>query len=174
MPFSLIGGTVVSLALALPAISVPAAQPYDLGRPARPDEIAGWGIDVAPDGRGLPPGRGDVAQGETIFAEKCSSCHGEQGAGGLADRLVGGRGSLATFKPVKTVGSYWPYATTVFDYVRRAMPYNAPQSLSSEEVYSLVAYLLWLNGIVPRDFVLDQQTLPGVRMPNRGGFIRRP
>ena len=170
MPSSRVGRAVLALALAATASPVLAAEPYGLGRAARPDEVAGWDIDVATDGTGLPLGRGDVARGEAVFAQKCSACHGDKGAGGLSDRLVGGAGSLATAKPVKTVGSYWPYATTAFDYIRRAMPYNAPQSLSSDEVYSLVAYLLWLNDIVPRDSVLNQDTLPRVRMPNREGF----
>jgi S-disulfanyl-L-cysteine oxidoreductase SoxD len=158
----------VAAALALVAISSALAAPvYGFGRPARPDEIAGWDIDVAPDGAGLPPGHGDVAEGEALFAKTCAACHGE---GGAADRLVGGQGSLATPKPIKTVGSYWPYATTLFDYVRRAMPYTAPQSLSPNQVYGLVAYLLWCNGIVPRGTRLDQATLARVRMPNRNGF----
>jgi cytochrome c len=164
-------GVASIIALALLAAPVPAATPYGLGRPARPDEVAGWNIDVAPDGAGLPPGSGDVAQGEAVFAEKCAACHGEKGAGGLADRLVGGQGSLGTAKPIKTVGSYWPYATTAFDYIRRAMPYGAPQSLSPHEVYGVVAYLLWLNNIVPRDAVLDRRSLPRIQMPNRNGFV---
>jgi cytochrome c len=154
------------------AAPVSAAAPLGFGRPARPDEIAGWDIDVAPDGRGLPAGRGDVGGGEAVFAQQCAACHGLKGVGGSADRLVGGAASLATPRPVKTVGSYWPYATTAFDYIRRAMPYNAPQSLSSNEVYGVVAYLLWLNDIIPRDAVMDRRTLPTVRMPNRNGFTR--
>jgi len=144
--------------------------PYGLGCPASPAQIAGWDIDVRADGAGLPLGRGSVSDGQVVYARSCSGCHGQQGGGGYADALVGGRGSLATAKPVRTVGSYWPYATTLFDYVRRAMPYNAPQSLSSDQTYAVVAYVLFLNGLVPADAVLDEKTLPGVRMPNRNGF----
>lgn len=144
-----------------------------LGTLATPEQIRGWDIDVRPDGAGLPPGQGTVAQGEKVFAEQCSACHGEKGqnpAKGF-DRLVGGKGTLATPKPVQTVGSYWPYATTVFDYVRRAMPFTAPQSLSNDEVYSVVAYLLFLNDIVPREAVMNAQELKKVKMPNADGFI---
>ncbi len=165
---------VLGLALALTMGGVQSfAQPsaYGLGHPATPAEIAGWNIDVRPDGAGLPPGRGDVASGEAVFAAKCAACHGVGGEGGLADPLVGGQGSLATSKPLKTIGSYWPFATTVFDYIRRAMPYTAPQSLQPDEVYSLVAYLLWRNGVVRRETMLDRETLPRVEMPNRCGFL---
>jgi cytochrome c len=149
----------------------PATARYGLGRIATPAEIAMWDIDVLPDGTGLPPGRGSVAEGQEIYAHACAMCHGALGEGDVADRLVGGRGTLATATPVQTVGSYWPYATTLFDYVRRAMPFNAPQSLSADEVYAVCAYLLHLNGIVPAAAVMDSQTLPLVMMPNRHGFI---
>lgn len=142
-----------------------------LGRPAPADLIRRLDRTVASDGRGLPAGSGTVAAGHAIFADKCASCHGEEGTGGAAEPLVGGRGSLASAKPLKTVGSYWPYATTLFDYVRRAMPLTAPRSLADREVYSLVAYLLWRNGIVAADTRLDRKSLPRVRMPNRGGFV---
>ena len=122
------------------------------------------------DGRGLPAGHGSVRQGQTLFGERCAACHGAQGEGGSADRLVGGQGTLATGKPVRTVGSFWPYATTLFDYIRRAMPYDAPQSLSADETYALSAYVLHLNGILPEDVELDAASLPKVRMPNRDGF----
>ncbi|SEP42110.1 cytochrome c [Methylobacterium sp. ap11] len=145
--------------------------PHRLGRPATPDAIAAWNIDVRPDGAGLPPGRGSVAEGRAVFAARCASCHGETGQGGAADRLVGGQGTLATAKPVRTVGSFWPYATTLFDYVRRAMPFDAPQSLTDAEVYAVSTYLLHLNGIVPADAVLDARSLPAVAMPNRAGFV---
>jgi mono/diheme cytochrome c family protein len=148
-----------------------AAERYDFGRPATQQEIAGWNIDVSPDGAGLPPGRGDVHQGEAIFAAKCASCHGAHGEGKPMDRLVGGVGTLRDKKPEKTVGSFWPYATTLFDFVRRAMPLNAPQSLSPDEVYAVSAYLLFLNGIVPQDTTLDSGALAKIRMPNRDGFV---
>ena len=143
-----------------------------LGRVANPDEIASWDISIGPDGAGLPPGRGTPQQGETVYAEKCVACHGEKGAGKPNDQLVGGRGSLSGDQaPVKTVGSFWPYATTLFDYVRRAMPLNAPKSLSDDEVYAVSAYILQLNGIIGEADAMDAQTLPQVQMPNRDGFI---
>jgi len=143
------------------------------GTPATPDQIGGWDIDVRPDGSGLPQGTGTVERGEKIYAEQCAACHGEKGqkpAKGF-DQLAGGRGTLASPKPVRTIGSNWPYATTIFDYVRRAMPFPAPQSLTTDEVYSVVAYLLYINDILPKEAVLNAQTLPKVRMPNADGFI---
>jgi S-disulfanyl-L-cysteine oxidoreductase SoxD len=141
-----------------------------IGHVATPAEIAGWDIDVRADGHGLPPGHGSVREGEKIFAETCAACHGAKGEGKPADRLVGGFGTLATSKPVRTVGSYWPYATTLFDYIRRAMPFNAPQSLTADQIYAVSAYILYLNNIVTEDTVLDAASLPRVRMPNRQGF----
>ena len=148
------------------------AEGPGLGRVATPDEIGSWDVSIGPDGAGLPPGRGTPKQGETVFAEKCVACHGEKGAGKPNDQLVGGRGSLSGEQaPVKTVGSFWPYATTLFDYVRRAMPLNAPKSLSDDEVYAVSAYILQLNGIIGEADAMDAQTLPQVQMPNRDGFI---
>jgi cytochrome c len=146
---------------------------FGIGTPATPNQIRGWDIDVRPDGTGLPKGSGTVEKGEIIYAEQCAGCHGEKGLNPAIgfDLLVGGKGTLATPKPVRTVGSNWPYATTIFDYVRRAMPFTSPQSLSPDEVYSVVAYLLHVNGIVPQKTVLNAQTLPKVKMPNAGGFI---
>jgi S-disulfanyl-L-cysteine oxidoreductase SoxD len=144
--------------------------PFGIGHAATPAEIAGWDIDVRADGRGLPPGHGSVRDGEKIFAETCAACHGAKGEGKPADRLVGGFGTLATSKPVRTVGSYWPYATTLFDYTRRAMPFNAPQSLTADQIYAVSAYILYLNHVVTEDTVLDAASLPRVRMPNRNGF----
>jgi cytochrome c len=158
---------VAALALAVRAETAPR---YGLGTPATPAEIAGWNIDARADGAGLPPGRGSVSEGQAIYASTCAGCHGRGGQGGVADALVGGDGTLATANPVRTVGSYWPYATTLFDYVRRAMPYNAPQSLSADQTYAVVAYVLNLNHILPDGAVLDAQSLPRVRMPNRNGF----
>ncbi len=153
------------------ALSGPAAaQPLGIGRDAAPAEIAAWDSDVRPDGAGLPPGRGNVAEGQAVFAQACSACHAMTGNPGPAPSLAGGIGSLASAKPVRTVGSYWPYATTVFDYIRRAMPFNAPHSLTDDQVYAVTAYVLNANGIVPADAVLDHDTLPQVRMPNRDGF----
>jgi cytochrome c len=148
-----------------------AADTPNLGRVAAPDEIAKWDISIGPDGAGLPSGRGTPAEGEAVYAAKCLACHGEKGAGKPNDRLVGGEGTLGGDTPVKTVGSYWPFATTIFDYVRRAMPLNESKSLSNDEIYAVVAYLLRLNGIIQNGDVMDQQTLPKVRMPNRDGFV---
>ena len=168
-------GKIASATLAIAAIAasgaVCAAERYDFGRPATPEEIKGWDIDVSPDGAGLPPGHGGVQQGAAIFAAKCASCHGPQGQGKPMDRLVGGMGTLRDKKPEKTVGSFWPYATTLFDFVRRAMPLNAPQSLTPDEVYAVSAYVLFLNGIVAQDTTLDADTLAKIKMPNRDGFV---
>jgi hypothetical protein len=147
---------------------------YNIGHAATPDEIKGWNIDIGRDGTGLPPGRGSVAQGRTVYAEQCAVCHGPSGEGGLGDKLAGGQGTLAMPKPVKTVGSFWPYAPTLFDYIRRAMPLNAPQSLSNEDVYAVSAYILNLNGLLPADASLDATTLSAVKMPNRAGFTDDP
>jgi cytochrome c len=128
-----------------------AAYPYDFGRPATPEEIKVWDIDIRPDGAGLPEGSGTGERGMAIYEENCAACHGSNGQGGVKDRLVGGIGTLASDNPVKTVGSYWPHATTLFDYVRRAMPYPAPGTLSDDDTYALVAYMLSVNGIVSMD-----------------------
>jgi S-disulfanyl-L-cysteine oxidoreductase SoxD len=143
----------------------------NLGRPATPAEIAGWDISIPPDGRGLPQGRGTSVEGATVYAAKCQVCHGERGAGGPNDRLVGGLGTLASATPVRTIGSYWPYATTVFDYLRRAMPFMQPHSLTDDEVYAVTAYLLQLNGIIGAGDEMNARTLPAVRMPNVGNFV---
>jgi len=148
-----------------------AARTPNLGKPADPAAVAALDISIPPDGKGLPTGSGSVEQGAAIFATKCQACHGANGVGGPNDRLTGGVGSLASPRPVKTVASYWPYATTVFDYIRRAMPITAPQSLTNNEAYALTAYLLSIDGIVAKDARLDAQTLPKVQMPNRSGFI---
>ncbi len=147
---------------------------YGFGRPAADAEINAWNIDVAPDGTGLPPGQGTVQQGAVVYAKQCASCHGVTGVEGPQQRLLGGQGSLASDKPVKTIGSFWPYATTLYDYIYRAMPLTAPQSLTADEVYALVAWLLHENGIVLADAVMDATTLPAVRMPNRDGFVQDP
>jgi len=142
-----------------------------LGTAAPAEEVAQLDISIPPTGQGLPPGGATARQGATLYAAKCASCHGAQGGGKPADALVGGIGSLATERPVRTVGSYWPYATTLFDYIRRAMPLAKPLSLSNDEVYALSAYILYLNGIVAEDEAMTATTLPLVRMPNRSGFI---
>jgi S-disulfanyl-L-cysteine oxidoreductase SoxD len=143
----------------------------NLGRVATSAEVAGWDVSIPPDGTGLPPGRGTSAQGAVVYEQKCQNCHGEKGAGQPNDRLVGGHGTLASKTPVRTVGSYWPYATTVFDYVRRAMPYTQSHSLSDDEAYAVTAYLLHLNGVIGEADVMNAQTLAKVKMPNRDNFI---
>jgi len=142
-----------------------------LGRPATPSEIAAVDLSIPPDGTGLPAGQGTAREGAALFGRLCASCHGPKGVGGPNDRLAGGEGSLTSSQPIKTIGSYWQWATTLFDYTRRAMPYGAPMSLKDSEVYALTAYMLHLNGIVGEDEVLDATTLPKVKMPNRDNFI---
>jgi S-disulfanyl-L-cysteine oxidoreductase SoxD len=154
--------------------SVKAQSRYGIGRVATPTEIAGWNIDIDRDGHNLPPGSGSVSHGHEVFDQQCASCHGAKGEGGVGDRLVGGQGTLATPKPVRTVGSYWPYAPTLFDYIRRAMPQNAPQSLGNDDVYAVSAYILNLNGLLPDDATLDARTLGAIKMPNRNMFVSDP
>lgn len=141
-----------------------------LGEPLTAAEIEDGNFVVMPSGDGLPEGSGTAVEGEEIYRVHCLSCHGERGEGGLSDRLAGGHGSLDGSAPVRTVGSYWPYATTAFDYIRRAMPYQEPDVLSADEVYAVTAYLLYVNDIVERRERLDAATLPEVKMPNQDGF----
>jgi cytochrome c len=151
--------------------------PYGFGTTAGEQEIAAVDIDAMPDGRGLPPGSGTYVQGAEVYAVQCAACHGEQleGIPDLGgDKLIGGRGSLASGSPIKTIESYWPYATTVFDYVKRAMPFPAPGSLSDDEVYAVSAFILAEAGIIGRDQVMNATTLPDVLMPNRDGFVPDP
>ena len=149
-----------------------AAESPNLGQVGTPEEIASWDISIGPDGVGLPPGSGTPKQGEAVYAGKCVTCHGEKGAGKPNDQLAGGQGTLPGDKPpVKTVGSFWPYATTIFDYVRRAMPYNQSKSLTDDETYAVVAYILNLNGIIADNNTMDAQTLRKVKMPNWDGFV---
>ena len=155
------------LALASP---VAAQQSPNLGKPISPEDLASWDISIGPDGAGLPPGSGMPAQGAVVYAEKCAACHGDKGEGKPNARLVGGQ-ITGNGPVVKTVGSYWPYATTLFDFTRRAMPWTAPKSLTDNEVYAVTAYILRLNGIISDNDVIDAKTLPQVKMPNRDGFI---
>ena len=151
------------------------AQAPQFGQVIPPSDIAPWDISIGPDGAGLPAGRGTAAEGEAVYAAQCQACHGEKGAGTPNDRLVGGMGSLAPGKaPVRTIGSYWPYATTLFDYVRRAMPFQETKSLTPDELYAVSAYILHLNGIIRNEDVIDAESLPKVMMPNRDGFILFP
>ena len=149
-----------------------AAETPKHGKPITAEEIAAWDITIGPDGAGLPPGSGTAKQGEAVYAGKCVACHGEKGTGKPYDALAGGKDTLvAPQAPVRTVGSYWPYATTVFDYVRRARPVAETKSLTSDELYAVTAYILHLNGIVGETDTMNAETLPKVRMPNRDGFV---
>jgi mono/diheme cytochrome c family protein len=160
--------------LAFAAIQVVAAErrPLGFGSPLTADELKPFDIDVRRDGAGLPPGRGTVKEGEAVFAQSCAACHGDGGEQPISAslRLTGGKGTLTAPNAVQTVGSYWPFATTLYDYIGRAMPFNAPQSLSPDQVYAVTAYVLHLNGIVPEDAAMDAASLPKVLMPNKDGF----
>jgi cytochrome c len=166
---------ILLLLFASPALAQPkneSPRQYGIGHAATPAEIAGWDIDVRPDGQGAPPGHGSVKEGEKIYMDRCAACHGEFGeSAGRWPALAQGKGTLASADPVKTVGSYFPYLSSVFDYVRRAMPFGDAQSLSNDELYAVVAYVLNLNDIVDDKFVLSKQTWSQVKMPNQGGFI---
>jgi len=156
--------------LALAASPSARAQEFGLGRTPRPEEIRRVDISIPPSGEGLPRGRGTAEQGARIYETQCARCHGATGVEGPEDVLVGGAGSLATAQPIKTVGSYWPYAATLWDYVNRAMPFDRPGTLPADDVYAVVAYMLALNGIVTDTEILDATTLPRIHMPNRDGF----
>ena len=150
----------------------PVAEGPNLGVAVSHEDIAAWDIAIGPDGTNLPPGGASAAEAKDLYIEQCASCHGMDGEGGVADKLVGGIGSLASDMPVKTVGSYWPYATTLFDFIRRAMPLNAPQSLTDDQVYGLSAYILFMNGLVAEDQRMDAESLPAVEMPNQAAFFQ--
>lgn len=148
------------------------AEKYGLGRTATQDEIAAWDRDVFPDGSNLPEGSGSVEVGEEVFVDNCAVCHGDFAEGvGNWPKLSGGADTLADEDPLKTVGSYWPYLSTTFDYVRRSMPFGAAQTLSDDDVYGIVAYILYSNDLVDDDFVLSKETFTSVKMPNSDGFI---
>ena len=162
-------------ALALGFNVANAADAPRFGQPIAPADLAPWDVSIAPDGVGLPPGSGTPAQGATVYAERgCALCHGEKGAGGPSGPLVGG-GPLdrADRDPVKLIGNYWPYATTIFDFTRRAMPWASPKTLTDNDVYALTAYILSLNNIIGENDVMNAETLPKVKMPNRDGFISK-
>lgn len=160
------------LSLLFASAAIGAQSPtYGVGRPPTPDEIRALGSPIAPDGTGLPAGSASVGEGRALFAARCARCHGAQGEGGIGVRLAGGQGTLRTPKPLKTVGSFWPYATTLWDYINRAMPYDEPGRLNASEVYGAVAFILNLNGIVGDGARLDASSLAAVRMPNRDGFV---
>jgi cytochrome c len=164
-------GCAVVLALALSS-SAALAQAPNLGKPINPLEIAAWDINILPDGTGLPPGSGTPSEGSRVYAAKCSACHGENGKGGINAALVGGP-PIKDMESVKTIANFWPFATTLFDYIRRAMPWRQPRSLANNEVYALTAYILSLNKLIGENDTMNAQTLPKVRMPNRDGFIIR-
>ena len=159
------------VALLLACGAAHAAGP-NLGKPVTHADIAAWDIHAYPDGKGLPPGSGTMAQGAPIFAQKCAMCHGEAGKGGINAALVGAP-PIKSIDATKTIANFWPYATTVFDYIRRAMPWTQPRSLTNDEVYALTAYILAMNKIIGEKDVMNAQTLPKVKMPNRDGFIPR-
>ena len=162
----------VLLLLAVPVtLAADESERTGLGHEATAEELGDAGYTVFPDGKGLPEGRGTVGEGKAVYQQFCAACHGRNAEGDEAAALVGGRDSLTSERPRKTVESYWPYATSLWDYVRRSMPYESPGSLSDDEIYAVVAHLLHLGGIVGEDAVLDRETLPGVAMPNRDGFV---
>jgi S-disulfanyl-L-cysteine oxidoreductase SoxD len=161
-----VGGLIVMARVGAADVGPPA-----LGEPATPHDIETHDGMVFPDGEGLPPGRGSVAAGADLYRRHCVACHGERGRGGLGGELAGGRRPLTSATPDQNIGTYWPYATTLFDFIRRAMPMTAPGSLGPDEVYALTAYLLHENGIVAGDAVLDAAALTAIEMPNRDGFI---
>jgi len=150
------------------------APKYGVGRPLTAEEIRGVDISVAPDGTGLPPGEGSAAEGRQVYEVRCGECHGDKGQGSEQAALAGGQGTLKTPKPLKTVGSYWPYATTLWDYTNRAMPYDLPGLLTHDQAYAVVAYVLFLNGIIGENEVMNAETLPKVAMPNWDGFVKDP
>jgi cytochrome c len=148
------------------------AKRLDIGRTATPEEIAGWDIDIRPDGHGLPPGKGTVKQGEPLYMERCAACHGEFGeSAGRWPIIAGGNGTLASHDPVKSVGSYWPYASTLMDYIRRSMPFGNAQSLTNDELYAITAYVLYLNDVIKDEsFELNAQNFPTIKLPNEPNF----
>ena len=159
------------LLLGTAALAWGAEPRYNLGRPATENEIKRMAISIAPDGANLPPGQGTAIEGEALYARTCEECHGPEGRGGDETGFVGQPRDLTGDSPSKTVGSYWPYATTLFDYIRRAMPFTRPGTLTDEQVYSVTAYLLHLNGLITREENLDAERLRRIRMPNQDGFI---
>ncbi len=167
----------LALVLALGGFALAQSKPeasrnYGIGHAATAEQLAGWDIDIRPDGQGAPPGRGSVKDGEKVYMEKCAACHGEFGeSAGRWPQIAQGKGTLASHDPVKTVGSYYPYLSSVVDYIRRAMPFGDAESLTNDELYAVVAYVLNLNDIVDDNFVLSMETWAQVKMPNSGGFF---
>lgn len=155
----------------LVAVAADAQEGPGLGVEISEEDLAPWDISIETDGEGLPPGSGTPAEGEAVYIAQCQTCHGEEGVDGQHDRLVGGHGSLTELAQIRTIGSFWPYASTVFDYIRRAMPFNTPQSLSNDDIYAVTAYLLYLNGIIDEDDEMNARSLARVEMPNEDGFV---
>lgn len=147
---------------------------YGVGRAPTAEEVKALAITVFPDGRGLPEGSGTAAEGKDVYERRCQRCHGSEGKGGDEPPIVGGKGTIATPKPLKTVGSYWPYATTLFDYIRRAMPFKDPGMLTANQTYAVSAYILQQNGLIGANEAMNAKTLPQVKMPNKDGFIGDP
>jgi S-disulfanyl-L-cysteine oxidoreductase SoxD len=160
-------------ALCAIASSAAIAAGPNLGKPVTQAEIAAWDISIQPDGTGLPAGGGTPAQGAKIYAQKCALCHGENGKGGSSSALVGGAPLTSGIETAKTIANFWGYSTTLFDFIRRAMPWQQPRSLSNDEVYALTAYILALNKLIGEKDAMTAETLPKVKMPNRDGFIIR-
>ena len=170
-----LGASAIAAAFAassIVAFAAPAAELPNLGKPVTPDDLKAWDITIFPDGTNLPAGSGTSVQGAPIFAAKCAACHGENATGGVGGALTPGP-ARATLDGGKSIANFWPYSTTIFDFIRRAMPYNAPHSLTDNEVYALTAYLLNLNRLIGPSDVMNKDTLPKVRLPNEGNFIIR-
>ena len=161
--------TLIGILLPFPLLAIETSP--NLGKPAPDKLIKQWNTDIFPSGKGLPKGKGSVESGKIIYQQQCQSCHGKDGTGASADELAGAAHSLTDNPPDKIIGTYWPYATTLFDFTKRAMPLNAPGTLSNDEVYAVTAYLLFLNNIIEADTTLNAQSLPTIKMPNRNGFI---
>jgi cytochrome c len=165
----------ILLALVVGAVPLAAqSTTFGVGRSPTPEETRDLKAAIAPDGKGLPEGSGNAVAGQEVFAMQCARCHGNKAQGDVGPALWGGIGSLATARPVKTVGSFWPYATTLWDYINRAMPFDKPGLLKPSEVYAVSAFILTINGIIGENDVMDSKTLPKVRMPNRDGFVADP
>ena len=168
----------VLLILAAPVATYAQTSSYGIGRAATPEEVAAWDISVGPDGKELPPGNGTAKDGALLYRQKCAACHGQDLEGGLAPRLAGGQGTLTSLRPQKTIGSYWPFATQIWDFISRSMPpnfYNRPvppeQRLTHDQVYAITAFLLFRNGIIKENDPIDAASLPKIQMPNRDNFI---
>ena len=162
-------------AFAFTTVALGQSEQYKIGRPATAEEIRKLDISVAPDGTGLPKGSGTVNEGRRVYESLCANCHGDRGQGiSPYPALAGGQGTLKSDAPVRTVGSYWPYATTVWDFIHRTMPYTRPGTLDANQTFAVTAFVLYLNGILDKDAAVDERTLPRVKMPNRNGFVPDP